>query len=101
MDAQQRVATFVENHEMDAPVVYRLLDVVSELGEVAKDATESTDYGAHPEDVDLSADEFGDALFALLALGDAADIDAEQALDGALEKYEGRITDSGSPSSGE
>ncbi len=101
MDEQQRVAAFIEEHEMEAPVAYRLLDLVSELGEVAKDANESTDYGSHPEDVEINSDEIGDALFALLALAEAANIDADDALEEAMNKYEDRIVDSGTASSGE
>lgn len=100
MEEQERVAEFVRTNEMSAPPAYRLLDLVSELGEVAKDATESTDYGESPESLELSPDEVGDVLFALLALAEAADIDAGDALDEALSKYDDRIDVSGSASSG-
>lgn len=100
MDEQERVAAFVAEHELAAPPAYRLLDVVSELGEVAKNATESTDYGGSPSDLDLDEDELGDVLFALLALAEAVDIDAGEALDTALGKYERRIDSSGRPASG-
>jgi len=100
MEEQQQVAEFVRTHDMEVPPAYRLLDLVSELGEVAKDATESTDYGQSPEGLELSADEVGDVLFALLALAESADIDAGDALDTALAKYDDRIAASGSASSG-
>lgn len=100
MDAQQRVAAFVADNELEAPPAYRLLDLVSELGELAKDATESTDYGASPSALELEADELGDVLFALLALAEAAEIDAGAALDTALAKYEDRIDSSGRAASG-
>lgn len=99
MEEQQKVATFVQGHEMESPPVYRLLDLVSELGEVAKDATESTDYGASPTDLEIHSDELGDALFSLLALAEAVDINADEALDEAIAKYDDRITDSGTASS--
>lgn len=101
MDEQKEVASFVQQHEMGAPPAYRLLDVVSELGEVAKDAAESTDYGSAPADLAISSDEIGDVLFSLLALAEAAGIDAGEALDEALAKYDDRITDSGTASSGD
>jgi hypothetical protein len=47
-DAQQRVAAFVATHDMDAPPAYRLLNVASELGELAKEVNESTGYGSDP-----------------------------------------------------
>lgn len=67
--------------------------MVSELGEVAKDANESTSYGRSPEEFDISSDEIGDGLFSLLALADSVGIDADEALEEALDKYEERITD--------
>jgi NTP pyrophosphatase (non-canonical NTP hydrolase) len=100
MDEQQEVAEFVQQHEMEAPPAYRLLDVVSELGEVAKDAAESTDYGSTPADLTIASDEIGDVLFSLLALAEAAEINAGEALEEALAKYDERITDSGDASSG-
>ncbi|AUV82357.1 nucleotide pyrophosphohydrolase [Salinigranum rubrum] len=101
MEEQRRVAAFVERHDIEAPPAFRLLDLVSELGEVAKNATESTDYGDDPEALTLDSDEVGDVLFALLALADSADIDAGDALDEALAKYERRIAENDTPASGE
>ena len=49
----------------------------------------------------MKSDEVGDALFSLLAIADSLDIDAGDALDEALEKYEARIDETGSASSGE
>ncbi|MFC4246458.1 MazG nucleotide pyrophosphohydrolase domain-containing protein [Natribaculum luteum] len=100
MDEQRKVAAFVREHELEAPPAYRLLDLVSEVGEVAKDATESTDYGESPTDLEIRSDEIGDVLFALLALADAVEIDASDALDDALEKYDERIAESDTASSG-
>ena len=99
MDEQQTVASFIQGNEMESPPVYRLLDLVSELGEVAKDAAESTDYGESPLELDIRSDEIGDVLFSLLALADAVDIDAGEALDEALAKYDERITESDTASS--
>lgn len=100
MNEQDKVTSFIQEHEMESPPTYRLLDVVSELGEVAKDAAESTDYGSSPEEVDIASDEVGDVLFSLLALAEAAEIDAGEAVEEAMDKYDERITDSGTPSSG-
>jgi NTP pyrophosphatase (non-canonical NTP hydrolase) len=99
MDEQQTVASFIRENEMESPPVYRLLDLVSELGEVAKDAAESTDYGESPSELDIHSDEIGDVLFSLLALADAVDIDAGEALAEALSKYDERIAESNTASS--
>ncbi|WP_394741032.1 MazG nucleotide pyrophosphohydrolase domain-containing protein [Natronococcus roseus] len=99
-DQQRRVAAFVDDHDLETPPTYRLLDLVSEVGELAKDANESTAYGAEPDDIEISSDEVGDVLFALLALADDLEIDAGEALEEALEKYERRLEEDGSASSG-
>lgn len=100
MHEQGRVAEFVETHDLDAPPAFRLLDLVSEVGELGKAAAESTDYGDQPDGVDIPDDEIGDTLFALLALADALGVDAGEALSAALAKYERRLEEGGEPSSG-
>ncbi len=99
-DAQDRVARFVARHDIDAPPAYRLLDAASELGELAKEINESTDYGSDPGDVAVAGDELGDALFALLAFAETVDVDADAALETAIEKYERRLDERGSAGSG-
>lgn len=101
MDAQQRVATFVESHNLHAPPAYRLHDLTSEVGELSKAVLTSTDYGREPETLTVPEDEIGDALFALLALAESTDVDAETALDTALAKYEQRLASDGDPGSGD
>ena len=85
---------------MDGEPAYRLLDLCSEVGELAKDANVSTEYGTSPDDFTVEADEVGDVLFSLLAFADAADVDAGEALDAALAKYESRIGETGDAGSG-
>ena len=101
MDRQQRVAAFVDDNDLAAPPAYRLLDLASELGEVAKEVNESTGYGGNPAALAVAEDELGDCLFALLALCSELSVDADDALETALEKYEVRIADTDSPASGE
>ncbi|MFC5277682.1 MazG-like family protein [Halorubrum rubrum] len=100
MDAQDRVSAFVDEHGLEADLAYRVLDLESEVGEVAKEVTTSTDYGSAPDDAEVATDEVGDCLFALLALAEAADVDAGEALEVALAKYEDRIETSGGAGSG-
>lgn len=97
---QDRVATFVDRHGLEAPPAYRLLDLTSEVGELAKDAAESTDYGSKPERIDVAEDEIGDVLFSTLALAESLGVDANDALDVALAKYEERMETGDDPSSG-
>jgi NTP pyrophosphatase (non-canonical NTP hydrolase) len=99
MEEQRRVAAFIAAHDLSGTTEFRLLDLVSEVGEMAKDAAESTGYGESPGDVEVRTDEIGDALFSLLAVAESLDVDASAALDEALEKYEARMNESGTPSS--
>ncbi|MUV57091.1 MazG nucleotide pyrophosphohydrolase domain-containing protein [Halogeometricum sp. CBA1124] len=98
-DRQQRVAAFLDAHELHAPPAYRLLDLAAEVGELAADATKSSEYGARPGDLQVNRDELGDALFCLYALADELDVDAGEALEESIAKYEARIDDAGAPGS--
>lgn len=99
MQQQETVAEFVDEHDIDAPPAYRLLDLAAEVGEVANDAAESSDYGESPATLEISSDEIGDALFSLLALANTVDVDADAALRESLDKYEERLADYGSAGS--
>lgn len=99
MEEQNKVAEFIEKHNMDGTTEFRILDLVSEVGEVAKDATKSAGYGADLGNLSVKKDEIGDVLFSVLAVAESLDIDAEEALNIALEKYERRIDEKGDPGS--
>lgn len=101
MDEQRQVAAFVQEHGLETPAAYRLLDVVSELGEVSKETLTSTAYGEDPGTARVSSDEVGDLLFAVLALAEELDIDAGDALEESLTKYEQRLEETGGAGSGE
>lgn len=99
MDAQERVATFVATHGIEANPAYRLLDLAAEVGELAADLNAATDYGERPDGAAVAEDELGDALFALLALAESLDVDAGTALETSLAKYADRIEETGDPGS--
>lgn len=99
MRHQRRVGAFVEEHGLAGTPPHRALDLASEVGEIAKEVTQSADYGMDPDAVEVAADEIGDALFSLLALAESLDIDAGMALDEAMGKYRGRFADYGETSS--
>lgn len=99
-EEQVRVAEFMEKHELGGTTAFRLLDLVSEVGEVAKDATKTSEYGESPDDLDVKKDEIGDVLFSLLAVSNDLDIDVEEAFQEAMEKYENRMDEKGDPGSG-
>lgn len=79
----------------------RLLDIQSELGELAKEVLKSTDYGKNKLVVTKELElEFGDVLYSLLTFADENGMVAEKNLDEVLEKYAKRKSNSGSIGSG-
>lgn len=88
---QTKAAKFSQNHNLHhAPSVYAL-DLMSELGEVAKEILLGTDYGQRPfhPTTNLS-NELGDALYSLCQLATAAGVDLDEAFTATLQKYEQR-----------
>jgi NTP pyrophosphatase (non-canonical NTP hydrolase) len=100
MDAQHRVAAFVDEHDLDCPPAYRLLDLTAEVGELAADANATAGYGETPDSLTVDADEIGAALFALLAFAESTGVDAGSALESSISKYEERLEETGSAGSG-
>lgn len=98
-NSQEKVRNFLEKNELEGTTAFRILDLVSEVGEIASDATKTADYGLSESELEVKDDELGDALFSLLAVASDLDIDAEEALEKSLEKYRERIETSGSPGS--
>ena len=88
---QTKAAKFSQNHNLHhTPSVYAL-DLMSELGEVAKEILLGTDFGKRPfhPTTELSG-ELGDALYSLCQLATAAGVDLDQAFTATLQKYEQR-----------
>ncbi|MEF8880217.1 MAG: MazG nucleotide pyrophosphohydrolase domain-containing protein [Candidatus Nanohaloarchaea archaeon] len=96
---QRKAVTFAKENNLDAPTEFRALDFISEAGEIIKDITKSADYGEKPGDISLKKDEIGDLLFSLFLLAEDLDIDAEEAFEQAMQKYEKRIDEKGDPGS--
>lgn len=76
----------------------RYIDLVSEVGELGKEILKTADYGKKSvipglrKYGDNAKIEMGDCLFSLLALCCGMGIDAREALDAALAKYEARFS---------
>lgn len=99
-DLQADVALFLQHHGLKHDAASHVLDLVSEVGEIAKLVLQATDYGEVPADLDGDfAGEIGDAVYSLLALATVLNVEAEDALRAALEKYERRIDATGRPGS--
>ena len=89
---QERVAGFVDMHALRAGAEARVLDLVSEVGEVAKEVLEATRYGEEPFTPGPGwSDEIADAFFSLICLANATNVNLDLALEGALDKYRRRL----------
>ena len=89
---QKKVSSFVETNELDDSVEIRLLDLVSEIGELSKEFIKGTDYGKksfHP--TKEWEYELGDVLYSLICVANNTNIDMEKALQKALDKYKKRL----------
>lgn len=88
MNWQQQSAEFAQKQNLThAPGVYAL-DLISEVGEVAKEILLATDYGERPFQARANlAGELGDALYSLCLLATAVSVDLDKALTITLEKY--------------
>lgn len=100
MDPADAVGSFVESHELRAAPEFRILDLVSEVGELAKNVTTSSAYGADPGAIRIEDEELGDVLFAAYALAHETGIDPTRALERSIDKYRNRIAESEDPGSG-
>ena len=99
--AQARVADFVAAHDIDAPIEARVLDLVSEVGELAKEILKGSKYGRAPFAPPAGwAGELADTLFALLCLANSTGVDLDAALAAALAKYADRLATCGDAGSG-
>ena len=91
-EAQKKVQLFCKKNNLSSSVEHRVLDVVSELGELSKEILKASSYGESSyvfnEKIKL---ELGDVLFSLITLANSLDVNLEAALETVLKKYEKRI----------
>lgn len=100
MNFQQKVKEFAEKYNLTHGAEIAALDLVSEIGEVAKEILKTTDYGKKPAKhrEELKA-EIGDVFYSLINLANYYNIDLEEALEIVLKKYEERLNNKGTASS--
>lgn len=96
------VREFNREHDLSLAPEHRVLDLVSEVGELSKEVLTAADYGERtPERTSGVEDEFGDVYYALLSLADELGVDPGEALAASLEKYRERAADGDGVGSGE
>lgn len=100
-DLQQTVAEFNQLHGFSLSPSSRLLDISSEVGEIAKEFLVTSRYGSMELQLTNELEEeIGDLFYSLLSLADETGVDMQKALNSALEKYEDRIDSKGTMGSG-
>ncbi|MGB0386003.1 MAG: MazG nucleotide pyrophosphohydrolase domain-containing protein [Ardenticatenaceae bacterium] len=93
---QQLVQQFVAQQQLETSVPTRLLDLVSEVGEVSKEALKGSNYGRQPfHPTPEWANELGDVFFSLICVANSTHVDLELALHEVLGKYERRLAQKG------
>ena len=98
---QKRVREFVGRYNLSCGETARYLDLVSEVGELGKEILKGTDYGKRPFSAPAALKgEVGDCLFSLLALCGELELDAEEVLAEAMDKYARRFERKGDIGSG-
>ena len=91
---QERVQTFVDQHALQTSLELRLLDLASEVGELAKEVLIASDYGKRDFSTsDAFQDEQGDVFFSLICVANEAGVEMEGALEHALSKYARRFAE--------
>ncbi|MBQ7307372.1 MAG: MazG-like family protein [Clostridia bacterium] len=95
---QQKVKDF--NGEKRLSPQIRMLDIVSETGELTKEIIKGCNYGESEFKVsyDLKM-ELGDTLYAILSFCNENQINSQECLEMALEKYKQRLIKKGNMSS--
>ncbi len=92
MEFQKKVEKFCIENDMKSPIEHRVLDTLSELGEVAKEVLKMSDYGRKKlEYKEELKNELGDVFYSLITVANRFDIDLEEALEEVMEKYEKRL----------
>ena len=85
----KKVKDFNKKNNRKLDVYSRILDVQSEIGELAKEVLKSTKYGEKEfEKTNDFTEEFGDVLYSLISFGLECGVDVENSVDVVLKKYQ-------------
>lgn len=94
--AQEKVRKLMEAYGLGTDPQARMLDLSSEVGELAEEVLKATGYGTRPlAPTPSMEEELGDCLFSLLCLSESLGLEARPALGKVLRKYQRRFAESG------
>jgi len=83
---------YAEHFNIDTSIENRVIDLVSEVGELSKEVLKSTNYGKSDFAItDAFKEELGDVYFSLLLLAEKTNVDLEELLESVLLKYRNRL----------
>ena len=89
---QKKVQDFFQDNNLELSVEHRVVDLMSEVGELSKEILLSTSYGKSEfKSTDNLKNELGDVFYSLIVLANYFDIDMEEILDQTLVKYSKRM----------
>ncbi len=96
----QPLKEFIAQYHLETQPAFSLLDIMSELGEVAKELLKATDYGRRPgsANAERMREEIGDLMFAVAYLSTLYDVDPEAAMWDSVRKFERRLQRGGAGS---
>lgn len=99
-DLQRKIEDFSKEHQLQSDFQPRILDLVSEIGELAKESLLQSNY----KSADFQAsnawnEEMGDVFFSLICLANQTNTDLSASLELAISKYQTRWRDKRSISS--
>lgn len=98
-ELQKRIREFSKNNNLDSAPEYKILDTISELGEVAKEMLKMTNYGKEKMKFrDEMKSELGDLLYSVTTIANSLNVDLEEAIESVLIKYEKRLKNGGAGS---
>lgn len=98
---QEVVESFTESKGMNSNVNVRIIDLVSEVGELSKEVLKGTAYGNKVfSKTEEWNSEVGDVLFSLICLANETNTNLEECLNQVLNKYEKRFNSKGDLGSG-
>jgi len=97
---QKQIKEFCKENNLESPIEHRVLDLVSETGEISKEVLKMSNYGRKKlipnEKIRL---EIGDTFYSLITIANYFNVDLEEALKIVTQKYKDRINKKGSAGS--
>lgn len=100
-DVQALVEKFTKDKDIDSPVETRIIDLVSEVGELSKEVLKGTNYGNKVFDKSKEWEsEIGDVFFSLICIANQTNTDLEDCLNQVIDKYQRRFITKGTLDSG-